>query len=81
MVRIQSGFDDQTRSRGGAGDQADDGLTAYERASAPVLGNEAEEAVFDLVPFAGARREMADVKPQSQFVRRFCSKTFQSRER
>ena len=33
-----------------AGDQIDDGLIAGQRTAAPVLGDEAEESMFDLVP-------------------------------
>src|SRR5260370_42223533 len=46
---------------GGRGrNELDDGLVADERSRPPILGNEREEAMLDLVPFARAGREMAD---------------------
>src|SRR6266566_5417916 len=51
--------DDSEAFRGGrAGDQVDDRLVVPQRLTSPVRGNEREQAVFDLVPLAGARREM-----------------------
>ena len=43
---------------GGAGvrDQVEDHLVGLEGAAAPVVGDVAEHAVLDLVPFAGAGR-------------------------
>ena len=45
---------------GGGSDQLDDRLVADERPSAPVLGNEREQPMLDLIPFAGAGRQMTD---------------------
>jgi len=67
-VGVQGSFHDQARLGGGTGNQADHGLVAHQGLSAPVLGDEAEEAVFDSVPLAGARREVTDVQTQTQFV-------------
>src|SRR5437899_13057291 len=51
--------DDFEAFRGGrAGDQVDDRLVVPQRFTSPVRGNEGEQAVFDLIPLAGARREM-----------------------
>ncbi len=36
----------------GSADQLDDGLEAEQRPAPPVLGDEREETMFDLVPFA-----------------------------
>src|SRR5712672_878527 len=44
----------------GCGDELDDDLVADQGASLPVLADEGEEPVLDLVPLAGAGREMAD---------------------
>ena len=41
---------------GGCGDQLNDDLVADERLSAPVLCDEREQPMLDLVPLAGARR-------------------------
>ena len=49
-----------------AGDQVDDHLVAHQRPAAPVLGDEAEQPMLDLVPLAGARREVADRERQSR---------------
>ena len=61
----------------GGGNQLDDGLVADERPAAPVLRDEREEAMLDLVPFAGARWEMADDQPESDVTASFCSEVFQ----
>ena len=50
----------QTGAGGGGGDQLDDGLVADQRLAAPVLGDEREQPMLDLVPLAGAGRQMTD---------------------
>ena len=55
-VRVEFAADGQSRTGRGAGDEVDDGLVGLEGSSAPVLGDSGEKPVFDLVPFAGARR-------------------------
>src|SRR6266536_1251005 len=42
-----------------AGDQVDNCLVVPQRFTSPVRGNEGEQAMFDLIPLAGARRKMA----------------------
>ena len=49
---------------GGVGDERDDYGEAFERLTAPVLGDVAEHFMFDLVPFTGARRQMTDIDLQ-----------------
>ncbi len=39
-----------------------------ERLATPVLGDEREQAVLDLVPLAGPRRQMTDGDRESDFV-------------
>src|SRR5450756_2806096 len=51
------------------GDEIDDDLVADQWLAAPVLCDVAEHAVFDLVPLAGAGREVADVDGQAQLGR------------
>jgi hypothetical protein len=47
---------------GGRGaDQFDDDAIADQRFGPPILGNEREQAMLDLVPFAGPRRQMVDL--------------------
>src|SRR5271154_1468102 len=53
---------------GCVGNQLDDDLMAEQRFTAPVLGNEGEQAVLDLVPFAGAWRQMANSNGDAEFV-------------
>ena len=55
--------------RGGAGDQVDDGLVAGQRTAAPVLRDEAEEALLDLAPLARPRRKMTHVEAQRNVIR------------
>ncbi len=61
-VGVQGCLDDQAGLCGRAGDQLDNGLMAQQGASAPILGNEAEESMLDLVPLARTRREVADMQ-------------------
>ena len=68
-VGIERRLDDQTCFRRGRGDQVDHGLMAYQGTATPVLCDEAKEAMLDLVPFAGARRKMADYQLETQLVR------------
>src|SRR5205085_6435586 len=55
--------------RGGRRDQADDGGVRQQRLASPVLGDEGEEAVLDLVPLAGPRRQMAHRDREPRLVR------------
>src|SRR5688500_20279791 len=67
-ICIELAADGEAGFGGGRSDQLDDGLIADERPAAPVLGDEREEAVLDLVPFAGAWREMTDGDVDIEFV-------------
>src|SRR5882672_10093499 len=53
---------------GGGRDQLDDHAMADEGLGAPVLADEGEEAVLDLVPLAGAGRQVADRDVEAEFV-------------
>src|ERR1700738_2756203 len=54
---------------GGSGrDQLDDHAMADEWLGAPVLADEGEEAVLDLVPLAGAGRQVADRNAEVELV-------------
>ena len=48
----------QTGAGCGRGDQLNDGLVADQRFGTPVLANEREQAVLNLVPLAGAGWEV-----------------------
>jgi hypothetical protein len=67
-ARIEAGVDLETAVGGCRGDQVDDRLERFERAAAPVLGDEAEQPVLDLVPLRGDRREVADRDRKSRLV-------------
>jgi hypothetical protein len=53
---------------GGRRDRLDDHAIADEWFGAPVLADEREEAVLDLVPLAGAGRQVADHDVEAEFV-------------
>ena len=57
---ILHGSDCQPFFGGGVGDQFNDRFQRGQRLGAPVDGDKGKESVFDLVPFAGAWRKMAD---------------------
>ena len=59
-VRIQFGADGQAVLGGGGADEITDDLMADQWLPPPVHADVAEHAVFDLVPFARTRREVAD---------------------
>jgi len=66
---IQGGLHDRAGLRRRVGDEIDDRPMAHQGASAPVLRNEAEESMLDLVPLACPRRKVADEQTQAQLVR------------
>ena len=53
---------------GGGGYQLDDDPIADEWFGTPVLADEGEEAVLDLIPLAGAGRQVADRNVEVEFV-------------
>src|SRR6266403_689339 len=65
---VERRFHDEAGPRTGVGDQVDDHLMAGQRLPAPVLRDEAEEAMLDFVPLAGPRREVTDPKRQVEVV-------------
>jgi hypothetical protein len=67
-VGIEFAADRKTFFRRGVGDQCDHDLQPDERHGAPVLGDVAEHAMLDLVPFGSAWRIMADLNDQAGFV-------------
>ena len=67
-MRVQRGADGEAGLRGRAGDQVHDDFVAGQRTTAPVLGDEAKQTMFDLVPLAGPRRKMAHPQPQARGV-------------
>ena len=67
-ICVDLAFYGQARRRCGGGDEVDDDLVANEWLATPVLADEGEKTVFDLVPFAGSRREVTDRDFQPGFV-------------
>ena len=53
---------------GGRGDELHDDLVAHQRFATPVLTDERKESMLDLVPFARAGRQMANVNVQASLV-------------
>ena len=58
----------QTCLRCGPSNEVDDDFMTDQRLASPVLADEGEQTVLDLVPFAGARWEVADRNLESCFV-------------
>jgi Endosomal/lysosomal potassium channel TMEM175 len=67
-IGIELAFHGETGLRRGGSDQINDDLVTDQRRAPPVLADEREQAVFDLIPLAGARRKMADRNLQARFV-------------
>jgi hypothetical protein len=80
-VWIELAMDVETSFGGGSGDQLDDNLMADERFAAPVSGDEGKQAVLDLVPLAGAGRQVAYVIEMPSSFASFCSSIFHNRTR
>ncbi len=55
----------------GSGNQADDYLQTGERLPSPVLADEGEQAMFNLVPFAGSGRKVAHRDGEPRLVGEF----------
>ena len=75
-IWIEPGVDLQSGCGLGRADQIDNDFVAFERLASPVSCHVAEKAVFDLVPFAGARGEMAYLDFQAQLVAQFLQFSF-----
>ena len=65
---IKLAGDFQTRLGRCCADQINDDLVAHQWFRAPVLGDESEQPMLDLVPFAGSWRQMANRDRQAQFI-------------
>src|SRR5947209_18826866 len=67
-VGVLDGSDDQSLLAGGMRDELNDRFKRDQGLGTPVDGDVGEEPMFDLVPFAGARRKMTDCDALSSFV-------------
>jgi len=68
---IEFGVHFQASCCGRGSDEINNNLEADERLAAPVLANEAEQPMLDLVPLAGARREVTHRDAQAGLVGQF----------
>src|SRR5947207_3178905 len=68
LLLIKARLDAQALLSSGASNELDNRLKAGQWAAPPVLRDVTEEAVFDLVPLARSRWEVADANAQSRFV-------------
>src|SRR5271157_3675806 len=66
---IESGLHRQSGLCRRVGDEVHDHLVTGQRSAPPVLGDEAEEAMLDLVPLARSGWEVTDTKDQARVVR------------
>ena len=71
-ARVGAGVEFRVHGQPGAGADGlegfDDDLVGLQGASAPVAADRGEQPVLDLVPFAGARRQVADADRQSALL-------------
>ena len=58
---VEASRDRQARFRFRVPDEVDDGHTVEPRPAPPILGNEAEHAMLNFIPFARAGREVGDM--------------------
>ena len=58
----------QPFARGGGSDQIDNDLVTHQRPPPPIHADIGKQAVFNLVPFARARRKVAHPNRQIQFI-------------
>ena len=68
FVRIELRVHLQACIGGGGGNELDYGAIAAQRLATPVDRDEREKPVLDLVPLAGAWREMADGDGKFEFI-------------
>ena len=69
-VRVEPRLDPKPRCRSCTAYQVNNGLKGAKHLAPPVLRDVAKQTVFDLVPLARARRQMADVDAQARVVRK-----------
>lgn len=55
-IGVEFASNGESRAGCGVGDQIDDGLISFQLLASPVETDSREQAMFDLIPFACARR-------------------------
>ena len=73
---VQCRVDLQSLGRFCARDQFYNQVMADQRTAPPILCHMTKQAMFDLVPLAGARRKVADVQDQTRRVGQFLQRDF-----
>ena len=73
---VDLGMDQESGGSGCGGNEVDYDLVADRRFAPPVLADKGEQAMFDLVSFAGARGKMADFDVQSGLISQFLQLQF-----
>ena len=68
FVIIEFAVHRQAFARARGTDELDDGVVTDQRLAAPVHRDEREQPVFNLVPLAGPRRQVAHRDGQTQFI-------------
>src|SRR6266851_843635 len=68
VAAIEAAANGEAGLGSGSADQLEKDLMADERGCSPVLGDEREEPMLDLVPFGGAGRQMADDQGEADLV-------------
>ena len=79
--RVNFGSYSEPFCRGGVADEFNNNGEAFEGLAAPVLSDVAEHTVFDLVPLAGAGRQMAHLYGDACSLAKRCKATFHKRPR
>jgi hypothetical protein len=70
-IPIEHGTDPEAGGSARTGDQLDDYLVADQGPAAPILADDGEEAMLDLVSLACPGREVADGDRQSDLIGQF----------
>ena len=68
---VETAGDFQSLGSGGVCDKRDNGFVVTQGFTPPVGGNEREQAMFNLVPFAGAWGKMTNRDVQTGFISQF----------
>ena len=71
LFRVQNAPDFETATRLRTGNQVHNNCACQQRLPPPVLSDIREQTMFDLVPFAGAGRQMTDRYLQTGLVGQF----------
>ena len=65
---VELGLDAQARGGASVANQFDDRFKRAERTASPILGDVTEEAMLDLVPLAGAGRQVTHGDGEAEFI-------------